>query len=101
VYKNSSIVFIRSDHGREFDKKEFTKFCNNHEIAHNFLAPHTLQQNGPVERKNRTLEDMTCTMMCESNTSQISWVEAMNTANHVLNRSLVHPILKKEFLLII
>ena len=39
VFKNSSIVFIRSDHGREFDKKEFTKFCSNHGIAHNFSAP--------------------------------------------------------------
>jgi len=39
VFKNSSIVFIRSDHGREFDYKEFTEFCSIHGIAHNFSTP--------------------------------------------------------------
>jgi len=70
VFKNSSIVFIRSDHGKEFDQKEFIEFCINHGITHNFSAPRTPQQNGVVERKNRTLEDVACTMMCESNASQ-------------------------------
>jgi len=40
-FKNSSIDFIRSDVGREFDKKEFTEFCCNHGIVHNFFAPQT------------------------------------------------------------
>jgi len=33
VYKNVSIVFIRSDHGREFDQKEFIEFCNTYRIV--------------------------------------------------------------------
>ena len=70
VQTNSQIISIRSDHGREFDQKEFTEFCNKHGIAYNFSAPRTPQQNGVVERKNRTLEDMVRTMMCESNVSQ-------------------------------
>jgi len=55
VFKNSSIVFIRSDHSREFDKKSFTELCSNHGTAHNFSTPRTRQQNGIVERKNCTL----------------------------------------------
>ena len=43
VYTNSQIVFIRIDHGREFDQKEFTEFCNNYGIAHSFSTPHTPQ----------------------------------------------------------
>ena len=43
IYGNSPIVFIRSDHGREFDQKEFTEFCNKHGIANNFSAPRTPQ----------------------------------------------------------
>jgi len=31
--------------------KEFTEFCNNYGIAHNFSAPRTPQQNGVVEKK--------------------------------------------------
>ena len=95
IYRNSPIVFIRSNHGREFDQKEFTEFCSNYGIAHNFSAPRTPQQNGVVERKNRTLEDMTRTMMCESNVPQSFWAEAVNTANYVLNRCLIRPILKR------
>jgi len=70
VYKKLSIVSIRSGHRREFDQKEFIEFCNTHAIAHNFLAPCTPQQDGIVERKNCTLEDMARTMMCKSNVSQ-------------------------------
>ena len=48
-----------------------------------------------VEGKNRTLENMARTMMCESNVSQNLWAEAKNTANYVLNRCLNRPILKR------
>ena len=81
-----AIIFIRSYYGREFDQKEFTEFCNNLGIAHNFSSPRAPQQNGAAERKNRTLEDMARTMMCESNVPQIFWAEALNTTNYVLNR---------------
>jgi len=38
---------------------------------------------------------MARTMMCESNVSQNFWAEAVNTANYVLNRCLIRPILKR------
>ena len=65
--KNTTIVSIRSDHGSEFDNHNFEDFCNENGIEHNFSASRTPQQNGIVERKNRTLEEMACTMLCESN----------------------------------
>ena len=83
IYKITPIVSIRSDHGREFDYKKFTNFCNEFNIAHNFSAPRTPQQNGVVERKNRTLEDVARTMLCESNLPTCFWAEAVNMANCV------------------
>ena len=56
--KNTTIVSIRSDHGSEFQNQKFEEFCNENEISHNFSAPRTPQQNGMVERKNRTLKEM-------------------------------------------
>ena len=54
----SSIVSIRTDHGREFDNEfQFGNFCDKNGITHNFSAPRT-QSNGVVERKNRTLQEM-------------------------------------------
>jgi len=93
--KNLPIASIRSDHGREFDQKEFIEFCNDFGISYNFSAPKTPQQNGVVERKNRTLEDMARTMLCESSLPTSFWTDSVNTANYVLNRCLIRPLLKR------
>ncbi|GJV57164.1 retrovirus-related pol polyprotein from transposon TNT 1-94 [Tanacetum coccineum] len=54
-----TIVSIRTDHGREFDNEvQFEEFCNANGITHNFSAPRTPLSNGVVERKNRTLQEM-------------------------------------------
>ena len=63
--KNLPIISIRSDHGREFDQLKFDLFCSKYGISHNFSAPRTPQQNGVVERKNRTLENISRTMLLE------------------------------------
>ncbi|GJT91333.1 retrovirus-related pol polyprotein from transposon TNT 1-94 [Tanacetum coccineum] len=60
------IVSIRTDHGREFDNEvQFGEFCNANGITHNFSAPRTPQSNGMVERKNRTLQEMSRTKLNE------------------------------------
>ncbi|GJS25276.1 retrovirus-related pol polyprotein from transposon TNT 1-94 [Tanacetum coccineum] len=54
-----TIVLIRTDHDREFDNEvQFGEFCNSNGITHNFSAPRTPQSNGVVEKKNRTLQEM-------------------------------------------
>ncbi|GJR19086.1 putative reverse transcriptase domain-containing protein [Tanacetum coccineum] len=60
------IVSIRTDHGREFDNEvQFREFCNSNGITHNFSASRTPQSNSVVERKNRTLQEMSRTMLNE------------------------------------
>ena len=53
--KGFTISCIRSDHGRKFENVDFEGFCDEHGIENNFSALRNLQQNGVVERKNRTL----------------------------------------------
>nr|GEV19842.1 retrovirus-related Pol polyprotein from transposon TNT 1-94 [Tanacetum cinerariifolium] len=61
-----TIVSIRTDHGREFDNEvQFREFCNANRITHNFLAPRTPQSNDVVERKSRTLQEISRTMLNE------------------------------------
>jgi hypothetical protein len=55
----------------------------------------TPQQNGVVERKNRTLLDMARTMLDEYRTPNRFWAEAINTACYSINRLYLHRILKK------
>jgi transposase InsO family protein len=49
---------IRSDNGTEFKNSQIEGFIEDEGIKHEFSSPYTPQQNGAVERKNRTLLDM-------------------------------------------
>jgi transposase InsO family protein len=64
-------------------------------IKHEFSAPYTPQQNGVAERKNRTLIEMTRTMLDEYETSDRFWAEAINTTCHATNRLYLHKLVKK------
>jgi transposase InsO family protein len=45
---------IRSDNGTEFKNSQIKGFLEDEGIKHEFSSPYTPQQNGVVERKNRT-----------------------------------------------
>jgi transposase InsO family protein len=60
---------IMSDNDTEFKNTQVEDFLNEEGIKHKFSALYTLKQNGVVERKNRTLIEMTKTMLDEYKTS--------------------------------
>ncbi|GKB39636.1 putative reverse transcriptase domain-containing protein [Tanacetum coccineum] len=63
--------YSRTDLDREFDSEvQFGEFCNANSITHNFSAPRTPQSNGMVERKNKTLQEMSRTMLNEQSLLQ-------------------------------
>jgi hypothetical protein len=86
---------IRSDNGTEFKNSQIEGFFEEEGIKHEFSSPYMPQQNGVVERKNRTLLDMARTMLDEYNTSDRFWAEAINTACYSINQLYLHRILKK------
>jgi hypothetical protein len=86
---------IRSDNGTEFKNSQIEGFLEEEGIKHEFSSPYTPQQNGVVERKNRTLLDMARTMIDEYKTPDRFWAEAINTACYSINRLYLHRILKK------
>jgi transposase InsO family protein len=85
---------IRSDNGMEFKNSQIEGFLEDEGIKHEFSSPYTPQQNGVVDRKNRTLLDMARTMLNEYKTSDRFWAEAINTACYAINRLYLHRILK-------
>ena len=93
--KGYFISSIRSDHGKEFENEVFDNFCSKRGISHNFSCPRTPQQNGVVERKNRTLIEMARTMLNEYSLPTYFCVEAINTSCYILNRVSKRPILNK------
>ncbi|GJS62170.1 putative ribonuclease H-like domain-containing protein [Tanacetum coccineum] len=58
-------------------------------IKREFSVARTPQQNGVVERKNRTLIEAARTMLADSLLPTIFWAEAVSTACYVQNRVLV------------
>nr|GEX41464.1 retrovirus-related Pol polyprotein from transposon TNT 1-94 [Tanacetum cinerariifolium] len=92
----SSIVAIRTDHGWEFDNEvQFRAYCDAQGITHNFSALRTPQSNGVAERKSRTLQEMSRTMLNEQSISQKFWCNAVDTSTYILKRILIRPILEK------
>ncbi|GKE53600.1 ribonuclease H-like domain-containing protein [Tanacetum coccineum] len=65
------------------------KFCKRKCIKREFSVARTPQQNGVVERKNRTLIEAARTMLTDSKLPTTFWAEAVNTACYVQNRVLV------------
>jgi transposase InsO family protein len=86
---------IRSDNGTKFKNSQIEGFLEEEGIKHEFSSPYTPQQNGVVERKNRTLLDMARTMLDEYKTSDRFWAEPVNTACYAINWLYLHRILKK------
>src|ERR1044072_1667541 len=93
--KNCTIVRVRSDHGGEFENKDFENLFDSNGISHDFSCPRTPQQNGVLERKNRTLQEMARTMIQETDLAKHFWAEAVNTACYIQNIISVRPILNK------
>jgi hypothetical protein len=83
----------RSDNRTEFRNASFVGFCLEHGIEQQFSAPRVPQQNGVMERKNRTLVEMARTMLDEHETPRRFWADAISTACYVSNRIFLRSIL--------
>ena len=79
------IKCLRSNNGGEFTSNEFNEFCEDHGIKRQFSTAKTPQQNGVVERKNRTVQEATRTILIETKLSYSFWREAVYTVVYILN----------------
>ncbi|KAD4584105.1 hypothetical protein E3N88_21706 [Mikania micrantha] len=80
------LKMLRTDRGGEFTSNEFTQFCKDNGIARQLTAPYSPQQNGVVERRNRTMLSMTRSMLKAMSMPQNFWAEAVRHTIYVLNR---------------
>ncbi|KAJ9560132.1 hypothetical protein OSB04_005292 [Centaurea solstitialis] len=77
---------LRTDRGGEFTSQKFSDFCNDEGIHRQLTAPYTPQQNGVVERRNRTILEVTRSLLKAMNVPDILWGEAVRHAVYLLNR---------------
>nr|GEU48023.1 hypothetical protein [Tanacetum cinerariifolium] len=83
------VKVIRSDNGTEFKISDLNQFCDLKGIKREFSIPKTPQQNGIVERKNRTFIKNARTMLADLLLPIPFWAEAVNNTCYVQNRVLV------------
>ena len=80
------IQTFRTDRGGEFVSNEFNTFCNESGIKRHLTAPYTPQQNGVVERRNRTLMEMARSILKHMYVPNYLWGEAIRHCTYLLNR---------------
>nr|GFA55793.1 hypothetical protein [Tanacetum cinerariifolium] len=81
---------VRTDNGTEFKNKTLAKFFDEVGITQQFSAARTPQQNGVVERRNRTLVEAARTILTFANLPSFLCAEAIATACFTQNHSIIH-----------
>ncbi|GJZ21824.1 retrovirus-related pol polyprotein from transposon TNT 1-94 [Tanacetum coccineum] len=74
----------------EFKIKSLNEYFDSVGISHQASSVRTPQQNGVVERRNRTLVEAARTMLIFSHAPLFLWAEAIATACYTQNRSIIH-----------
>ena len=92
----NKIKVLRTDHGGEFYGNEFEDFCKKCGIERKKTTPYTLQQNGVVERMNRTLMEEARSMLSSAGIGQEFWAEAVETTCYLVNRSPTSTLIDKN-----
>ncbi|GJU58495.1 retrovirus-related pol polyprotein from transposon TNT 1-94 [Tanacetum coccineum] len=90
VLLQSPVIIIRTDNGTEFKNQILKEYFDNVGISHQASSVRTPQQNGVVERRNRTLVEAARTMLIFSRAPLFLWAEAIATACFTQNRSIIH-----------
>ncbi|GKA16997.1 retrovirus-related pol polyprotein from transposon TNT 1-94 [Tanacetum coccineum] len=80
VHLIATVQNVRINNGTEFVNQTLREFYENVGISHQTSVARTPQQNGVVERRNRTLVEAARTMLIFSKASLFLWAEAINTA---------------------
>ncbi|GJU19051.1 retrovirus-related pol polyprotein from transposon TNT 1-94 [Tanacetum coccineum] len=78
--QDSLVRFIRTDNGTEFVNQVMSEYYEGVGIFHQKSVSRTPQQNGVVERRNRTLVEAARTMMIFLKAPMFLWAEAVATA---------------------
>ncbi|GKB16092.1 zinc finger, CCHC-type containing protein [Tanacetum coccineum] len=86
VETGEKLKVLRTDRGGEFLSNQFTMYCNETGLERHYTSPYSPQQNGVVERRNRTVVEMVRSMLKTMNVPNVLWGEAVNHAVYILNR---------------
>ncbi|GKE18597.1 retrovirus-related pol polyprotein from transposon TNT 1-94 [Tanacetum coccineum] len=88
---NNTVRYIHTNNGTKFVNQVLTEFYEKVGIFHQKSIPRNPQQNGVVERRNRTLVEVSRTMLLFSKALMFLWAEAVATAYNMANENVPAP----------
>nr|GEY72811.1 hypothetical protein [Tanacetum cinerariifolium] len=91
----AQVRIVRTDKGTEFLNQTLHAYFAVERILHQTLVARTPEQNGVVERRNRTLVEVARTMLSATKVPLFFCAEAIATSCFTQNRSLVIPLHEK------
>jgi transposase InsO family protein len=74
---------LRSDNAGEYTSKDFVDYCATTGIKKELIVPYNPQQNGVVERKNRTIVGATRVMIHDQGLPLFLWAKASHTVVYI------------------
>ena len=77
------IKVLRTDNGTKYESNEFNDFCKEVGIKRETTTTYTPEK---TDRKNRTIVEATCAMLCDQGLLKFLWGEAANIVVYVQNR---------------
>lgn len=83
---NTTVKVFRTDRGGDFTSNEFKSYCESVGITRHLTTLYSPQQNGVVERINRTVVAMTRSFLKEKGMPNMFWGEAVRHSIYILNR---------------
>nr|GEX09434.1 retrovirus-related Pol polyprotein from transposon TNT 1-94 [Tanacetum cinerariifolium] len=90
VRLQAHVIIVRTNNGTEFKNQVLKEYFDSVGITHETSATKTPQQNGVVERKNRTLVKAARTMLIFSQPLLFLWAEVIATGSYTQNHSIIH-----------
>nr|GEW66867.1 retrovirus-related Pol polyprotein from transposon TNT 1-94 [Tanacetum cinerariifolium] len=87
----AQVRIVRTDKGTKFLNKTLHAYFATEGIVHQTSVAQTPEQNGVIERQNRTLVEAARTMLSTAKVPLFFWAKAISTACFTQNRSLVIP----------
>ena len=78
---------IRTDNGLEFCNKSIERLLRDHGVKHETSTSYCPEQNGVIERDNRTVVESARSLLYSTDLEEKFWAEAVCTAVYLLNRT--------------
>lgn len=86
-HTNMKIGTLRTDNDLEFCNHQFNELCEQSGIIRHKTVPYSPQQNGVIERMDRTILEKVRCLLAPTGLSKKFWGEALMTAVNLINKS--------------